>query len=272
MTFPSARLELSGMESADWSLHLGDDGHAVSVSALAGALIVAVDGTTTLRPAAAVRRLAITGGAGADSLTVDASAVAVAIAFDGAGGADTVHGPAVDLTWTINVRGGGTVAGLAFAGVEHLVGAAGNEDTFVFGPAGALAGTIEGGDGGYDVVEVATSGGGLTSAITGPQSGVITRAADVITYSGMEPVIVTGTTALTILAPNGATIALSDNGDPLDGSLIVDFNGLGETHVVTGAGSITSITLQLGTGTNTVIIDALDSAFTRFVDRRRWRR
>ena len=176
VTFPSARLELSGTESADWSLHLGDDGHAVSVSALAGALIVAVDGTTTLRPAAAVRRLAITGGAGADSLTVDASAVAVAIAFDGAGGADTVHGPALDLTWTIDVRGGGTAAGLAFTGVEHLVGAAGNEDTFVFGPAGALAGTVEGGDGGYDVVEVATEGGALTSTITGPQSGVVTRA------------------------------------------------------------------------------------------------
>ena len=77
----------------------------------------------------------------------------------------------------------------------------------------------------------------------------------------MEPVTVTGVTAVTIIAPNAATVTVSDNGNPLDGTFLVDFNGGGETHAITGAGAITSITLQLGTGTNVVTIDLFDVAF-----------
>ena len=77
----------------------------------------------------------------------------------------------------------------------------------------------------------------------------------------MEPVTVTGVTAITIVAPASATITVSDNGDPLDGTFLVDFHGGGETHAITGAGSVVSITLQLGSGTNNVIIDVFDVAF-----------
>ena len=226
-------------------------------------LEVTIDGTTSARPITSVTSLSISGSAGPDTLSVDASVAdaGIPISFDGADGADSVRGPAVDSTWAVTGAGAGSVGGVAFSGAEDLIGAAGNEDTFVFEATGSLAGTVEGGDGGYDVIVVATGGAPLASSITGPQSGTLTGA-DVITYAGMEPVTIVGTTAIVITAPANATIVIAESGTLTDKTFSINLNGAGETHFITAADTVTSIILNLGAGTNLVTVKALDPAFT----------
>ena len=201
----------------------------------------------------------ITGGAGDDVLTVGPGSIA--IVFDGGGGSDAVAGSTAHSTWNVTGAGLGSVAGVSFSNIEHLRGAAGHDDTFVFEAAGSLIGTVEGGDGGYDTVEVAANGSSLTSTITGPQSGTIARGSDVIAYSGMEPLTIHTTSTVTINAPADATIVVTESGTATDKTFSVTFGGGGETHVITNADTVTSLTLNLGTGTNAVTLEALDPAF-----------
>ena len=161
-------------EATDWLVAIGSLGGAISVAVSGGALVVTVGGSASIRPLATVASLTIIGGPGGDALTLDASAagLTIPIFFAGAGGNDIVYGPAIDATWTISGPGAGTVGALRFTGVEALAGARDNKDTFVFEPGGAIAGTIDGGDGGFDTLVLA--GGAFTSidsTITGPQSG-----------------------------------------------------------------------------------------------------
>ena len=221
--------------------------------------LIGADGSVDALSLEGVGSVEIRGGAGNDQLTVGGGTLPVAISFDGGGGIDTVVGPGVDSTWSIEGAGSGGVAGLTFTGAEHLVGADGNRDRFVVGASGSISGVIEGGAGGYDVIEIASNGGSLSSVITGPQSGTITRGADTFTYTGMEPVGVSGVADLTLTAPNNATVTISDNADAGDGKFLVGFNGGGETHEVDA--TATSLTILLGAGTNTVTIGSLDPAF-----------
>ena len=174
-------------------------------------------------------------------------------------GNDRLEGPAAGTTWSITGPGTGSIGPLSFSGFEDLTGAAGNEDTFIFEAAGSLTGTVEGGDGGYDVIVVAAGGSPLASSITGPQSGTLMRGADVITYAGMEPVTVVGTTAIVITAPDNATIVIAESGTASDKTFSINFNGGGETHLITAADTVTSLVLNLGAGTNLVTLEALDS-------------
>ena len=60
----------------------------------------------------------------------------VPIRIDGRGGADRVRGPPSTLTWNITGSDTGTAGSVTLIGIENFEGAAGNEDTFVFGPRG----------------------------------------------------------------------------------------------------------------------------------------
>ena len=82
-------------------------------------------------------------------LDVDAS-FNLPVHFDGGGGSDTLVGPDVERTWTIDGADAGTVGSATFTGVENLSGGVDNEDTFVFEAGASLSGRLEGGDGGFD--------------------------------------------------------------------------------------------------------------------------
>ena len=255
--------------SSPWTIFVGAQQpgaaqHLITLAVEGGDLVVTIDGVATSRPVGSVQSLTITGTDVADSLSLEdaVAALGILIAFNGGAGSDTIHGPAADSRWTIDGPGTGNVGALSFTGVESLAGAPNNKDTFVFAAAGTLAGTVDGGAGGYDTIEVAGGGASVRSSITGPQSGRIARGGDVITYAGMEPVTITGTTDVSLDAPNDATIVIEETGTASDKTFSVDFNGGGETNVITGADTITSLTINLGTGTNTVTIQALDTAFT----------
>ena len=154
--FGDCRAATTASAPSDWAVAPTGAGaeHAISVAATDTDIVVTVDGTATTRSAASVSSVTITGTDGADTLTIESTAVAIPITFAGGAGADTVRGPSGDSTWTISGAGAGTVGAVSFTGVENAVGAANNKDTFVFGPGGALAGTVDGGDAGFDTLVV----------------------------------------------------------------------------------------------------------------------
>ena len=198
-----------------------------------------------------------------DALTIDHAGgpIPIPVTFDGSGGVDVVHGPAVDVIWTVTGPGEGTVGSVSFAGVEHLVGAAGNEDTFVFEAAGSLLGTVEGGDGGYDTLVVVGGSASVVSTITGPQSGTVSRGADVITYAGLEPItIVTSGSEVTITGTAGDDVFTVED-DGTANSFQVTCS-CGETHTVTNASTVTKLTINAGGGNDTINLVSVDAQFT----------
>jgi hypothetical protein len=107
----------------------------------------------------------------------------------GSAGEDWLLGSASDTTWNVTANNAGNVGGLTFTNVENLIGAAQNEDTFVFEQGGAIDGIINGGIDGFDTLVI--NGGSFDSVVytaTGPTSGTIERDGDVITYAGLEPI------------------------------------------------------------------------------------
>ena len=237
----------------------GPPGRAITIVVEGSELVLVVDGVSSRSALDAASGLTIEGSSGDDAFTI-LTPLPTGLMLSAGAGRDRLTGPATDLTWSISGAGAGTVAGAAFTGFEDLTGAAGNRDAFVFGPAGALSGTVAGGDGGFDTVEVVTNGGSVEATVTGPQSGTLARSGDVVTYAGMEPTVITGASSVVVTAPAGATTVIADSGTPDDGEFTIDFGGLGEKHVI-NAGAITNLTLKLVAGFNTVTIDRLDSKF-----------
>jgi hypothetical protein len=92
--------------------------------------------------------LSVTGGTGNDTFVLTNTApLTAAVAIDGGGGADTLHGPDIANTWQISGANAGSLDGnVSFASIQNLTGGAGN-DTFQFQTGGSLAGKIDGGGG-----------------------------------------------------------------------------------------------------------------------------
>ena len=127
-------------------------------------------------------------------LTLDlAVPLAVPVSFDGGLGLDTLVGPAADVTWDVTGPDAGTVAGVDFSAVENLTGAPDNHDTFVLGTGGSVAGTVDGGTGGFDSLVFDVDGKTVHSTANDPHSGSIAVGGTPITYAGLEPITNTGT-------------------------------------------------------------------------------
>ena len=158
--------------------------HQVSVAVVGSDVVVTVDGVATSRPASDVTNVTITGGSGDDTLAIPDSLGGLAVSFDGGTGDDTVRGPSADTTWNVTGAGSGSVAGVAFAGVESLQGADGNRDTFVVAT-GASVRSVDGGSGGFDSLTV--TGATAVSTPSGRHSGVVVLDGSPIAYGGLEP-------------------------------------------------------------------------------------
>ena len=131
--------------------------------------------------------LTVSGGAGDDSFDISAGALPVPVTLDGGAGTDTLNGPTADSTWTISGAGSGSVAGVAFSGLENLSGAAGNKDTFVVAAGGSVSGLVDGGPAGYDSLVLAGHPNLVVSTPTGPHSGILVVDGSKLTYAGLEP-------------------------------------------------------------------------------------
>ena len=203
----------------------------------------------------------------------------ISLAFTGvtklaAGGpGDTLFGPAADSTWTVTGAGSGTVGGLSFSGFEQLVGAADNRDQFVFEPGGSISGGIDGGPGGFDTLVV--DGGAyqaVTYTTTGPNSGSVSRDGNVIEYAGLEPIDDTtaGPDRSFSNGVGGVTITIADSGAPGDGAFTIT-PSTGESVRFTDAANIKTLTINAGTGDQTIRYSSIDSTVHR-LDRRARRR
>ncbi|HEX6131474.1 MAG TPA: hypothetical protein VF044_07060, partial [Actinomycetota bacterium] len=224
--------------------------------------LVSADGTVDAIALAGLTGISLAGGSLDDTLRVELTGDApVGIVFDGGAGTDTLAGPGGPRTWTVDGAGAGTVGGLRFAGVENLLGAAGNDDTFVFEGAGSLAGVAHGGDGGWDTLVLASGDfARVVYEITGAQSGTIARDGDLLAYDGLEPIeddtpgakVVNGS----VLGDDVLTIR--DAGGALEVAPAV-----GEKHVFSNA---SSITVNGFGGSDRFVIESLPAGPTLILD------
>ncbi len=138
---------------------------------------------------AGVHNIAVQGCDGADQFEfIDVSAP---IVLDGGAGDDVLHGQASDTDWQVDGANAGRLGAVVFSGIETLVGASDNHDTFVLLDGGVLDGGVDGGAGGYDTLKIALSGApDLAYSASGPYSGVVLAGGVSTAFEGLEPVTV----------------------------------------------------------------------------------
>ena len=120
----------------------------------------------------------------------------VQVAFTGVdhlvgSGSDTLYGSTTDNAWTIDGAGSGEVGAVSFGGFSNLVGATGQNNVFTVTSTGSLAGNIDGGGDGTLVIN-AGNADSFTSVFTGAHSGNETFDGDTINYTGMLPLVNSG--------------------------------------------------------------------------------
>ena len=250
--------------------HIGTqvDSHTVRVSltAIPGSVIVDTGGSddaiafggdvipipVEVRSGAGVDTLDFSGSS--DAVTVDLGRMVGLEFIIGSSGEDTLVGPAENTEWHITGADSGSVAGVSFVGFENLEGSADNEDTFVFTPGGSLSGDIEGGDVGFDTLDVRDGTYDVVSfRPTGPQSGSVVLDGNIIEYDGLEPIF------STVAAPTiDVTITNTDNNSltltKVGNDLVLSGTGI-ETHyldlTLTG---ISNVNIDLGGGNDDITI------------------
>ena len=215
------------------------------------------------------------GGAG----NIDGVAFGGIEAIEGGTDADTLVGPDANSTWYVTGPDSGNVGGTTFTGMENLEGAADNEDIFVIEQDGGVSGILEGGDGGFDTVEIAGDYGQVVHTPTGPDSGFISLDGSVLAYQGFEPITNDGNTTdfifdlsaiatgeFLLAAAGGDMFTLSEvNGGMEDvtfmdpgggGSVMITLGGGSETITLTGlTGLDASLTIDGGDGDDTYMLD-----------------
>ena len=145
--------------------------------------------------------------------------------------------------------------------MENLTGAADNQDMFVFKEGGRLSGVADGGDGGFDTLLLEDGGySSVTFTATGPDSGWIALDANVIHYSGLEPLIANTGTATDI------QLNLPENDDLVElrhvaGNefILVSLNDTFEDTTFTDPGSGGSVTIDLGAGQDKITLTDANS-------------
>jgi hypothetical protein len=189
------------------------------------------------------------GGEDADTFKL-ASAAGISGDIDGGAGDDTLLGPEAETIWNITAKDEGNVKSVVFRGIESLIGAANNEDTFVFSAAGAISNTIDGGLGGFDAIEIRNSSYDVAAFdYTGFGSGSIELDGAIISsYSQMETITLISSgrdppAAVTLNIPTIASDEFTIRGDDttINGIITIDStNGtLTDTIFEAPVGSLT---------------------------------
>ena len=235
----------------------GSVNHTLRLNGDSLELVGGAAGDVSSLPLAGVTSIVVTGTTANDNLVIDLSggAFPVAVTFDGGFGIDKIYGPAPDTEWSITGFGSGHVVGVSFTGVENLVGAADNQDTFTFEQSGALSGRIDGGPGGFDSLVTNGTYNSVVNNPTAPDAGTVTLDGNVITYVGLEPVAQVGGTDFVFALPAGG------NGDAVLRVFAADPTRL----EIAGAGfedtnfskPTNSLTINGGSGIDTLTIEGV---------------
>ncbi|TMB93338.1 MAG: hypothetical protein E6J38_11040, partial [Chloroflexi bacterium] len=171
-------------------------------------------------------------------------------------------GPSPNTTWVVTGQGSGTTSptdpasrGVSFAGFTNLKGAADNRDEFVIGQNGAVT-SVDGGDRGFDKLVIQGTHDSVVSKPTSPSAGSIVVDGRTISYEGLEPVTITGTTNVTVEANDCDVPILCDETITIEqdsgtGEVTVD-SLLMERHDITMPASGGSLTILGKGGKDTV--------------------
>ncbi len=212
----------------------------------------------------------IFGNAGSDVLDYSATISGVFIDLTvkeaetvvGGAGSDTLSGPAADTDWTIDGADSGNVAGVTFfSGIENLTGAADNEDTFTFTATGSLSGVVAGGDGGFDSIIFSGSYSEVAYDALGPDSGTMLLDGMLLTFTGMEPITLSGTPTDTItfsgkLLIKDDHIRLLNHETPGMMTIGSDTKSFEEITFATH-----NLVINAGFGDDTIVIESIDPTF-----------
>ena len=211
--------------------------------------------------------------AGAQTIDLQNSTIATVVnnftdieAFVGDDANDVLVGPNALNTWNITgANDGNVVGGPTFTNVPNLTGGT-LGDTFDFGPAGSLSGTIDGTAGGTDTVDIADVPGAQTIDLQNTTiAGVLND------FSSIE-VFVGDNTADVLVgpdAPNTWNITEANGGDVVGGPAFVNIPNLtggnqNDTFDFAAMGSVTGTIDGTAGGTDT--IDIADVAGAQVID------
>ena len=195
----------------------------------------------------------------------------------GSAGGDTLVGPSgeTSATWTIDAADAGNVAGVTFSSIENLTGVSDSvSDAFTFEAGGSISGTVDGGSGTFDSIQVADGAGGYT--IFNPASGTdnagtLALNGKTIAYAGIDREDLFAGDALarsiggTIF---GDTIVLEDIGSASDGMMQVRFvgknffDGSTTTSGFTFLAPADSLKIEGRGGSDSIEVKSLDSLFS----------
>ena len=196
------------------------------------------------------------------------------------GGGDTLTGPGVaddHINWTITGADAGEVEGTAFTDFENLTGRGASSDYFFFDVAGTLSGLLDGGTGVGTADSFAVTDGTITVVFAAGGTGTFTvTSADVpgwtrsgwsVDYANME--------SSTLL--EGDDVDRKISGTVFDDDIVLEadtpghlkvtfqgltfFNGLGYDHGFSFVNPSTSLTIEAGSGGDTITVKSLDPAF-----------
>ncbi|MEO6651268.1 MAG: hypothetical protein ABIP17_01255, partial [Ilumatobacteraceae bacterium] len=205
----------------------------------------------------------------------------------GSGTGDTFTGPGTSgehVVWRITGLDAGEVDGVlagddvitttSFSGFENLRGRGTTSDSFLFTATGRLTGVLDGGTGPGAVDGLAVSDGTMTTVFMPPSSaGVVTIHGRTITYAGLDDptAVLTGDDDKRVITGSifADTIVL-ENDSEVDWNTVtlVGFNfwdGIGAapslSHTVRFVNPGTSLTIEAGSGGDTITVKTLDPGF-----------
>ena len=155
------------------------------------------------------------GGGSADTFQFKTGA-SLSVGLDGGGGANTIIGPAISTTYTVNGSDAGTVAGINFSHVGKLQGVNGVSDQFtVLSNSAALSVGIDGGTGAVNTLT--GPGTGATFEITGRDSGHVGS----VSFSLVGQLIGADSAADTFVVDAGASLSTGLDGGAGGGNQLV---------------------------------------------------
>ncbi|UZJ27066.1 hypothetical protein RHODO2019_19090 (plasmid) [Rhodococcus antarcticus] len=220
------------MASSAGDLSLSYDPATMSVRVVAGS------GPADWVVVAGLSSVVIQAGARSVHLGTSVRLPPVALTVAGSGTGAVLYGPSVDTSWTITGTDVGTVAGVAFAGFAHLVGAAGSVATFTVQPGGSVV-SLDGGGAGALVVAGQQT---FQDMAVDKHSGTVVLNGTPIRYAGLAPITITpGTTVVTITGTSGDdAISVSQAGGTVTVSAptmeSVTFTAAGTSKIVINGG------------------------------------
>ena len=170
-----------------------------------------------------ISAVSITGGAGKDTLTIDATSFAgysvPKISFDGGGGGQNaiVFDNTTDTNWSLTGADKGAVSGggadLSFQNVADLTGAANNNDTLTVEPGGSLSGVFDGGAGGSNSLVFDNGPHQAAGFSVGPQYNTVTLDGQSFNYARVESTNIGDPSSANLSAGLNAEVSQSGSTD-----------------------------------------------------------